>query len=237
LFGIPGVAVGLLWWFTGREPAKNETETPANSQVPLKQAFSRVIRCKEVWVLGLISLTLWGSNNGLVGYLPLYLRNIGWAPASADTAITVMNGASMLGSIPMVLLAARFKAYKQIFFISMIVQVATFAMLPIIPGLGVWPLLIVSAFLRAGVSAIVNVLLLENKEIGVQYIGTAMGLVGSLGMLGALFSPPLGNYMAIFSPGAPFFFWSGLATLALPLFLFLRKRRERAIEVKTEAIG
>ncbi len=141
----------------------------------------------------------------------------------------------MVGSIPMGLTANRFKAYREVFFMSMMVQVATLALLPEMTGAGLWPLLIISAFLRSGVSAIANVLLLENKEIGIRYIGTAMGLVGSLGMLGALFSPPLGNYMEKFGPGMPFFFWAGLAALSLPLFLFMRKPRENLVTVKEES--
>ena len=55
-------------------------------------------------------------------------------------------------------------------------------------------------------------------------------------MIGGFLVPPLGNSLAGIGPGVPFFFWSGLAALSLPLFLFLRKPKENNKEVK-EAIN
>src|SRR5512137_2539888 len=106
----PAAAMGLLWLTTGREPQKSELPAASVSSVPFKQAFFKVIRNKSVWFIGLIQLAFFGSNTGLYGYLPLYLRNIGWTAQAADSAITVLNGACMVGIIPMVLLANRLKS-------------------------------------------------------------------------------------------------------------------------------
>ena len=109
VFGIPAVIIGILWIFTGREPAKKEIKTPPPARAPLRQMLSVVMHNKEVWIYGFINLALWGANMGFIGYFPLYLRNIGWTPIAADGAMTAFNAATMLGTIPMVMLATRLK--------------------------------------------------------------------------------------------------------------------------------
>jgi MFS family permease len=224
-FGAPAVAAGILWIITGREPSKNEAQSSGPAMVPLRAALARVVGLKEVWIYGLISLALWGAVMSLNGYLPLYLRNIGWSNLGADSAITVLNGASLVGTIPTVILANRMKAYKGVLFMSLLTLSLSLVLLPFVSGPGIWAVLVVSALIRGGSFAVSNVLIFEIKGVGATYGGTAMGLVSSIGMSGGFFAPPLGNSLASIAPGTPFFFWSGLAAAALPLFLLLRKRR------------
>ena len=113
----------------------------------------------------------------LNGYLPLYLRNIGWTTVGADGAITVLNGAGMLGTIPMVMLAGRLGKYKVLLFVSVLSMVATLALLPFASGPAVWTLLAVGAFIRGGCFAMTNVLVFGTRGVGAAYGGTAMGLL------------------------------------------------------------
>jgi predicted MFS family arabinose efflux permease len=227
--------VGLLWLFTGKEhprigdrlshsnPAASISSAPP--PVPFRQAFTRVVRIKEVWIIGLISLTLWGANMGFMGYLPLYLRNIGWSPAAADGILTAFNGAFLAGSVPMVLLANRLRAHKGMLFFSMVVTASFLFLIPAVTGPGLWPLVIVASFLRSSAFAVSNVLLFNLKGVGSTYGGTGAGLqtdwdVGSLCRLPWGISDSFGNYV-------PFFFWGGLAALSFPLFLFLRESKPK----------
>jgi cyanate permease len=236
LFALPAIVMGMLWLFTGREPAKSEHQTLIALRVPFREAISRVIRSKEVWILAITSMLLWGANMGFLGYLPLYLRNIGWTPAGADGVFTAFNGASMAGVIPMTLLASRLRNYKAMLFFSLVVTVVFLILLPLVSGATVWVLIIVTTFLRSSAFAVTNVLIFDIKGIGGTYGGTAMGLVSSVGMIGAFLSPPLGNMLAGVSPGAPYFFWAGLAALSLPLFLFLRKPKQTLPGIKESLV-
>ncbi|HEX7475226.1 MAG TPA: MFS transporter [Dehalococcoidales bacterium] len=238
ILSIPAVIVGILWFVTGRDPVKNETEkAQAGSnpvafnepvQVPLRQALSHVIHLKEVWLLGFISLALWGANTGFIGYLPLYLRNQGWEPAAADGLFTVFNGASMAGMIPMVLLANRLKAHKRVLFLSLVITVAFMALTPIVSSGFLWAVILTATFLRSAAFAITNVLIFEIKGVGSTYGGTATGLVSSIAMIGAFAAPPLGNSLAAVGTGAPFFFWAGLASISLPVFLLFGQKKALA---------
>jgi NNP family nitrate/nitrite transporter-like MFS transporter len=222
VLSIPAVLIGIIWLIAGREPRKDELQTTESSQVPLKQSLSKVLKMRQVWILGLISLTLWGTIMGLMGYLPMYLRNTGMSPALSDTAVTVINLAGLIGSIPMVLVAAKFRAYKQLFLISSIVNVISLILIPLVNHWWLWPVLFISSFLRSSTPALANVMLLETEGVGITYVGTATGLMSSIGMIGACVAPPLGNSTASIGAQWPFFVWAALGAISLPLFFFLK---------------
>jgi cyanate permease len=223
LLSFPAVIIGILWYFTGRDPEKRDVEINQTIQVPFRQALARVFHIREIWIIGLIILLLWGALSGFLGYLPLYLRNIGWKPIEADSVMTVVNGAYLVGNIPMALLASRFTGYKMMLFMGILVTIISLGLLPVVNDTNIWPLLIISNFLRSGASVATNVLIFETPGVGSTYGGTAMGLVNSIGMVGAFAAPPIGNSFANISPSMPFLFWAGLAALSLPLFILLRK--------------
>jgi len=223
LYGAPAVLMGFLWLFTGREPDRGEVPEATEVKVPFRQALSKVVRIRNVWLFGVITMTSWGANTGFAGYLPLYLRNIGWAPAAADGAMTVMSGISILGVIPMVMLAER-TSRKGILAMSIIVQALGIGLVSVLDTPGVWLLIVVGGFLRSGAPALYNVMIFETEGVGSTYGGTAVGLSSTIAMLGAFLAPPLGNSFAGIHQGLPMVFWGGMAMLGLPA-LFLVKNR------------
>lgn len=224
LYGVPSVILGLLWFTTVRDPDKSELPDAMEIKVPFKEALSRVARMKEVWIIGLITLTNWGASTGFVGYLPLYLRNIGWTPTSADSAITVFSGVTSLGVIPMVLLSDKIGSRKAVVAISVASLALSLGLLPLVNTTGIWVLIIVCGFLRSGGAALFNVMIFEIKGVGSTYGGTATGLANTISMVGAFLAPPLGNSLADINQGYPFFFWSGLAIISLPLVFLIKNR-------------
>jgi len=224
LFGGISFALGLLWLFTGREPDKSENPELSADKIPFRQSISHVMRVKEVWIIGFITLCVWGSSMGFIGYLPLYLRNMGWTPASADSVITVSSGMMLLGSIPMVLLSDKLKSRWGVLMMSIISLAVGLVLLPWVNTLGVWLVIIIANFLRSGSSSLFNVMLFENKDIGSTYGGTAIGLASTISMIGAFIAPPLGNSLADINQGLPFVLWAGMAALGIPLMFLIRKK-------------
>ena len=226
LYGVPAAALGLLWLFTGREPDRTEAPEKATSQIPFRQALSHIVRIKEVWIIGLVTLTAWGASMGFIGYLPLYLRNTGWTDASADSVITVFNAVTLIGSIPMVLLADKLRARRGVLILSMSSLAVSLALLPLVNSLGVWLLIIMCAFLRSGAGSLFNVMMLELKGVGGTHGGTAIGLASTISMVGAFLAPPLGNSLASINQGLPFTFWACLSALGIPPLLLIKKRTD-----------
>jgi len=233
-YGAPAVALGLLWLFTGRDPGRSSpptdslsVEEPSGSTVPFRQAFSRVIRIKEVWIIGIVTLSNWGASMGLIGYLPYYLENhIGWSKVAAGSTITVLSGMTLLGSIPMALLSDKLKTRKGVLMISIVALVFCSFLLPYLNDTGIWLLIIFSSFLRAGAGSLFNVMIFEIKGIGGTYGGTAIGLASSISMIGAFIAPPVGNSLDSFGPEWPFIFWGILAAVGIPILMLVKTGKQ-----------
>ena len=223
-YGAPAVLLGFLWLFTGREPERIETSESTTSKIPFRQALSHIIRVKEVWLIGLVTLFTWGASMGFIGYLPLYLRNIGWTTTTADSAITVFNAVTLVGSVPMVLLSDKLKSRKGVLLLSLTSLAVGLVLLPFASTLQVWLILITCGFLRSGAGSLFNVMIFETKGIGGTYGGTAIGLASTISMVGAFIAPPLGNSLASTGEGLPFIFWGCLAALGIPLLLLIRSK-------------
>jgi len=230
VMALPALVLGILWLTAGREPEKSE-QPGRQAKLPFKQAILHVARLKEVWLLGLIQAAYLGANMGFGGYLPLYLRDIGWAPARADLAVTLVSAATMIGTIPMVMLANRLKSSKGILLFSVVIQTLALALQPLVKDNWVFVLLILCSFLRSSALALFNTLLYEVKGVGREYGGTALGMAQAISMAFAFAAPPLGNSFSKFGAGVPFFFWAALPALTIPVFLLLRqKKAQPAIE-------
>ena len=226
LYGGISVIIGLLWLFTGREPEKLGS-AGAEGFVPLRQSISRVFPLRNVWLLGLTLLGYGGCLQGMVGYFPTYLRDIGWTVASADGTLAAFNGVSTLGAIPLALLANRFGLRKAILFPVLLITVVSIAMLPLVGSAIVWVLMIVMGCARDGFFAICLTMSTETKGIGVVYAGTAVGLVQTVLNVGTVISAPLGNSLADPANPAspfPFFLWAAFGLLGLLAFCFVRER-------------
>jgi NNP family nitrate/nitrite transporter-like MFS transporter len=225
IYGIPSAVVGLLWLFTGREPAHQEMpDKPANI-VPFREALSHVIRLKGVWIIGLVMLAHWGAGTAVNGYLSFYLKDIGWTPASADTAITLVFAVNCAGVVPMTILSDRVRSRKLILGLSIASTAIGAGLVPALQGSWVLLLIGITGFLKAAASTILIVMTVEMKEVGGQYAGTAVGLVSTIGMLGAFLAPPIGNSLALINVGLPFVLWGCLAAMGLPLIFFIKDQR------------
>ena len=82
---------------------------------------------------------------------------------------------------------------------------------------------IITGIIHGGFMAVLFTMVMETKEIGTTYAGTAMGLILTFSRVGAFIFPPLGNSLADTNPSLPFILWAGLAALALFGFLFLKE--------------
>jgi cyanate permease len=222
LYGGVSFMIGLLWFFTVRE-SEQPGSAGSGSGVPLRQSIANVFHNKAVWLIGLTLLGYASCVQAMIGYLPTYLRDMGWTVASADGTLAAFNGVSMLGAIPLALLSQRLGLRKVILFPILFITMVGIALLPVVSSAMVWVLMIVVGVARDGSMAICLTMSTETKGIGVVYAGTAMGLVQTIVNVGNVISPPLGNSLADADPRFPFFFWAALGFFALVVFYFVKE--------------
>jgi MFS family permease len=219
-YGAIAVGMGILWILFGREPHQSETPRVTAVKVPFWGTFSKLIRFKALWLIGLILFLRQGGLIGVIGYLPLYLREQGWGVASADGVLAAYFATSTICVVPLSYLSDRIGSRKTILFPAVLVTVVCIALIPFARGSMIWILMVCAGVFMDSFMSLTVTMLVETRGLKMINTGTAIGIVFSISNIGIAGSPPFGNSLAGINPGAPFYFWSFLAFLALlPLAL------------------
>ncbi|MBU7028444.1 MAG: MFS transporter [Theionarchaea archaeon] len=222
LYGAISVVISIPWLLTRTAPGGAESATATTS---LRRALSHVVHLRSIWFLGLVMLGTGGCLQGMLGYLPLYLREIGWAGPAADGALAAFHGISMVSTIPIALLSDRVGSRKLILVAATLMTTVGVGLLSIAEGTMVWVSVIMAGIVRDGFMAIFMTMTMETKGVGAAHAGTAMGMVLIFYRFGGLVSPPLGNSLADIGLGLPFIFWAVLAAVAFFGFYFVKEGR------------
>jgi NNP family nitrate/nitrite transporter-like MFS transporter len=231
LYGGIGVLVGIGWFFFRREPPQDVPIAEMTGTMPFRETLSKLMRIKALWMLGLTLMFRAACVMGITGYLPLYLRSKGWEVVAADGTLAAFYGISSLCAVPLSLLSDKMRSRKPILFVALAVTIICFGILPLIEGNTIWLLMIASGIFMDGFMAIFNTVLLETEGVEPQYSGTAIGIVFTVGLIGTVASPPLGNSLASINPGLPFIFWAALSVLAMISLILTRETKRRGKDV------
>jgi MFS family permease len=212
-----------------RGPAAKGQGGAELATVPMHQALARIVKLKNVWLLGITFLGIGGCVQGIAGYLPLYLRGLGWPGASADGALALLNAMSMIFILPITFGSDRLGARKRLLAVLVVVIAVGTGALSIASGWAVWAAIALVGMVRDGSTAILITMVIETDGVGPVYAGSATGFVMLFFFVGNLFSPPIGNRLAEIFPGLPFVFWAALVALGLVSLAFAKSfRPERA---------
>ncbi len=228
LYGALSVVISVLWLLTRSDPGDARTAVSDESAPPFRQALSRVLRIRGVWLLGLILVGQAGCVQGMLGYLPLHLRDVGWSEASADGALAAFHATSMMSVVPMALLSDRLGSRTAVLLGGALMTAVGVGLLSVAAGPMVWVAVIAGGIVRDGFMAVLMTAIMETKGVGAIYAGTAMGLVMTLARLVGFASPPIGNGLAEMNAGLPFLFWAALAAVAAAGFYLAKREPLRA---------
>jgi MFS family permease len=208
-YGIAGALLSIPWFFSKSHQAS--LQQPAVERIAMRTAIRHVTNLRNIWLLGFTLLGVSGAIQGMLGYLPLHLRTIGWEPALADGALSAFHLVSMLFVLPFALWSDRLGSRKRLLLSLTLSLVIGTALLSVATGPLVWVAVLLAGFTRDAFMAIYLTMVIETEGVGAAYAGTATGLTMSISGVGNVLAPPLGNSLAGLAPGAPFAFWSGMA--------------------------
>jgi len=225
LYGAIAMTLSIPWFLTRPVPATIKSSADETSMRSIRQALSHVARIKEVWLLGLIVLGVSGCVQGTLGYLPLYLRGLGWSGSSADGAAAAFHAMSMIFVIPIAIWSDKLGSRRKVLLVATLMNIVGVGLLSIVDGTAVWVAVAIAGMVRDGFMGVFLALIIETEGIGTAYAGTATGLVLVFSGLGNLVAPPVGNSLAGMAPGLPFVFWASLAVVGL-LGLWVSKERD-----------
>jgi len=204
--------LSIPWFFTHVSPPG---QAAAGQRRSIRQTVLHVARTKNIWLLGLTLFGVGGCVQGILGYLPLYLRDAGWQPLSADGTLSAFHTVSMICVLPIALWSDRLNSRKQLLFAAGMSVAIGAGLLSLVSGWLVWPAVLLAGFVRDAFMAVFMTMVIETDGIGPAYAGTATGFTTGISGIGSFLAPPLGNSLASLTPGAPFALWSVLAILGL----------------------
>ena len=220
LYGAVAILFGMLWWFSHEKAGVEDQQN--NKKITLREAIWHVIRFRNVWILCIATAGVSGCVNGMLGFLPLYLRDLGWKPAIADTTLASFHAASMLFAIPIVLLSDRVGSRRVILMAAALLIGIGTSLIGFTRGVLISAAVLIAGISRDGFMAITMTAIIEEKGIGARYAGTAIGLNMSVLGIAGVFAPPTGNWLAGFGPSLSFLFWASLVFLGFTGYFFMR---------------
>jgi sugar phosphate permease len=223
LYGGIAVFMGVLWLIFGREPSRLDSAGNITARIPAGEALGRILRNKFVWFLGIMLFFRVACLMGVTGYIPTYLKNLGWAEGSADGVLAAFYAVSTLLVVPISSLSDRIGRRKPVLMVGMVFSMITVALIPFVDGAGVWIMMILAGMLMDGFMALFTTMLLETEGVGAALSGTSIGVVFTIAQLGSTISPPIGNALEVFGAQWPFIFWASLGAVALVPFIFTRE--------------
>jgi cyanate permease len=235
LYGAISIGIGVIWTLTQPAPGERQSSMGGQHTATIRQVLSQVALNRNVWLLGLVIFGVGGCIQGLLGYLLLYLRDVGWPAARADGALATFHTVSLLIVIPLSLLSDRLGSRKTILIIAALTTVTGTGLLSVAEGPAVWGSVIIAGVFRDGFMAVFMTTIIELEGVGAAYAGTAIGFVIVFSGLGRWLAPPLGNSLADVGLGVPFVFWAAMAAAAL-LGLYFVKTTSR-VKRLTEGVS
>ena len=224
------IVMGIVWLIAAREPL---ILGAPSLRIPIKESISMIVRVKHVWIVAIFTIGVLACYQGVTGYLPVFLENIGWAPAAAGGALSTFVGVGIITNILTPVISDKV-GLRKAFLIGSAFTLAIFILL--IYPLGsitscLWLVVIIAGLSYGGIFPIVMCLLVELKEVGPVYAGTAYGLLLTVQSIGGLLGPTIGAALAYHNFAWPFILWGvwlGIFTIAI---FFIR---ETGLRIKLE---
>jgi MFS family permease len=225
-----GVSILLVipWVFMPAAPASKAEETKhAIKQPSMLQSFLHIAGKPNSWFLGLALFGLGGAIQSFLGYLPLYLRSVGWQAAAADNALAGFHLISMLFTLPLALLSDRVRRRKPIVLLMMAITTIGMGAVGFVNGGWVWAAVLFAGAVRDGFMAVFLAMVINADGVEPGYAATATGFTFLFINLGNIIMPAIGNGIAENNPPLAFAFWAACGVAGM-LSMLLVKEKPRA---------
>jgi MFS family permease len=211
-YGFIGALFSIPWFFVRIHPSHHH---PDRREISMRAAVFHVLRMKNIWLLGFTLFGVGGCIQGVLGYLPLYLRNSGWEAFRADGTLSAFHTVSMIFVLPVAVWSDRLGSRKRLLLSAVLMVMLGTGALGFAGGAWIWLAVLMVGFVRDAFMALFMTMIIETEGVGPVYAGTATGFSMAISGIGSFIAPPLGNSLAVFSPQAPFLLWAGLAALGM----------------------
>ncbi|MCY3979621.1 MAG: MFS transporter [Chloroflexi bacterium] len=223
--GVCAIGLAILWAIAHPPVERRRGARPEIRKIISNYRY--VARFRELWVIAMAVFGVLGLMRGLGGYVPTYLREIGWDAASADTAITVFFFCSLIGVVPISHLSDRLGNRRIVMAFGTSMMTIGCALMYFV-GDSFWGVMLAMAiggFCFDSFMALKGAATTEVEGLELALMGSALGFVGMLQNIGSSFVPPIGNTLSAISLNLPFLLWAASGLFATFVLLSYRRRK------------
>lgn len=186
LYALLGFLIAFVWLLFGRDTM--HTQTGGATTVPLREAITRLLRDKYVWIVVIIGFSLFFAGHGFGRWLPKLLELKGMSPAEAGFWASVPGWCGVIGSIVIPGLGKP-GSRKPLVFVTLLVQGICIFTTGIAIGLSFIASLVFYGVSSAATIPLLFVILMDMPQVGAEYMGAAGGIVFSVGAVGGFTGP------------------------------------------------
>lgn len=225
-YGVIAVAISLLWLLI--HPLERPSASSQPQRVPLGASLRHVVKLRNLWILGIGGLGINACFQGFSGYLPTYLKSIGWENLDADRALAAFFVTSLIAVVPLSMLSDRLRLRRGFLIFAAFILAVGVGLVGLVEGALILLVIAVTGFIFDALMAILNASVLEVDGVSAIYAGTAIGFATMIRNLGGTFSPAVGNSLTAFGLNVPFLFWGAMGLFAVLMFAFMRAPAKRS---------
>lgn len=222
--GLLAIVIGFLWYII--HPSIKRDPNATINMASIWASFREVSQYRALWLLSLIGFGIGGLMRGVVGYVPTYLREIGWQPVDADTAISAFFFASLIGVVPLSWLSDRIGNRVYVLILATILMtIGTLMMFFVNDYNGVIFAMLLAGFAFDAFMATHNATATEVEGLSIAMMGSAIGLIVMIRNMGSVLGPVMGNTLSTLGLNVPFLVWAGYGVLAcVTMIVFSRNK-------------
>ena len=231
--GLCAIVMAVIWALL-HPPSERQREERSTRRLDIREVLGNlryVTRFRELWVIALAVFGVLGLMRGLVGYVPTYLREIGWGAVEADSAITIFFFCSLIGVVPISHLSDRLGNRRLVMaFGTSMMTLGTLLMFLV--GDNFWGVMLAMAlagFTFDSFMALKGASITEVDGLQIALVGSALGFGGMLQNIGSTITPPLGNTLSTVALNTPFLLWAASGVFATLMLLSYRKRKKHPL--------
>lgn len=216
-----GGLLGLLFFAIG------EVVVPRDKgSRPAFNSIRPVLRSRNIWVIALGVLGLWGGTFTAAQFLPKFLYDVRRVPLStAGLLSSLLLFASIVGGPLGGFLSDRLRRRKEFILVPGVIASLLLGFIGIVPVDGLWFLIPTIGFLYAMVFSTMYASASQYPEVGHRYAPLGISVMNSVHILGAV-AIPIGYALTVKYSGADLAGWFFISSLALVLMMIVTTLQE-----------
>ena len=216
-----GGFLGLLFFLVGQVVVHKD-----KGSRPDYRSIRPVLRSRNIWIIALGVLGLWGGTFTAAQFLPKFLTDVRGVPLDkAGLLSSLLLFASMVGGPLGGFLSDRLRRRKEFILVPGLVASLLLGFIGVASIDELWFLIPAIGFLYAMVFSTMYASASQYPEVGHRYAPLGISLMNSVHILGAV-AIPIGYALAVKYSGASLTGWFFISTLALGLMTIVTKLQE-----------